>query len=82
MLDIKLLREEPEKVKKGIKAKNFDPRIVDEFLKLDEEWRELTAALDGKRAEQKKLSGKIAAPKGVETRPEELSGREEAKKNK
>lgn len=68
MLDIKLLREEPEKVKKGIAAKNADPKIVDEFLILDGKWRELTATLDEKRAEQKKLS--------------EARKVEEAKKNK
>jgi seryl-tRNA synthetase len=58
MLDIKLLREEPKMVKKGIAAKNADPALVDEFLKLDGEWRRETAALDTLRAEQKKLSEK------------------------
>src|SRR4051812_48432176 len=56
MLDIKLLRDEPDKVRNGIKAKNHDPKLVDEFLRLDEEWRKLTAEIDEKRAEQKKLS--------------------------
>lgn len=56
MLDIKLLREEPEKIKKGIAAKNADPKLVDRFVALDEKWRELTKFLDEKRAEQKRLS--------------------------
>ena len=56
MLDIKLLRDEPEKVKKGIAAKRADPKLVDVFLKLDLEWRALTKDLEEKRAEQKKLS--------------------------
>ncbi len=56
MLDIKLLREEPEKVKKGIAAKRADPKLVDTFLRLDAEWRELVKAVDEKRAEQKRLS--------------------------
>lgn len=56
MLDIELLRKEPEKVKKGIAVKNADPRLVDDFLKLDEEWRNLRKQVDEKRAEQKKLS--------------------------
>ncbi len=68
MLDIKLLREEPERVKEGIAAKLSDPKLVDEFLRLDGEWRKLTASLDEKRAEQKKLS--------------EARKVEEAKKNK
>lgn len=56
MLDIKLLRDNPDLVKKGISAKNADSGLVDEFLHLDKEWRELTAKLDLKRAEQRKLS--------------------------
>ena len=56
MIDIRLLREEPERVKDGIAKKNADPVLVDVFLKLDAEWREVVAALDEKRAEQKKLS--------------------------
>ena len=32
MLDINLIRNEPEKVKKGLKAKNADPALVDKFL--------------------------------------------------
>lgn len=73
MLDIKLLRENPDKVKYGIAAKNADPGLVDLFLKLDKEWRALTARLDEKRAEQKKLSGPSTGPG---------DNREAAKKNK
>lgn len=58
MLDIKLLREEPEKIKQGIAAKNADPKLVDVFLELDKKWRDLTLRLDNLRAEQKKLSEK------------------------
>ncbi|RJQ29332.1 serine--tRNA ligase [Candidatus Parcubacteria bacterium] len=56
MLDIKLLREEPEKVKKAIATKRADPKLVDAFLELDGEWRKLTQKIDELRAEQKKLS--------------------------
>lgn len=56
MIDIKLLREEPEKVKKGIAAKGVGPEIVGEFLKLDEAWRKATQEIESLRAEQKKAS--------------------------
>lgn len=56
MLDIKLLREEPDRVKRGIKAKGANPKLVDNFLALDEKWRRITKELDDLRAEQKKLS--------------------------
>jgi seryl-tRNA synthetase len=58
MIDIELLRKEPEKVKKAIAAKNASPSLVDEFVKLDEEWRKLMKDIGDKRAEQKKLSEK------------------------
>lgn len=56
MLDINLIRQNPELVKKGVASKNADSSLVDEFLVLDGEWRNLTAQLDNLRAEQKKLS--------------------------
>lgn len=58
MLDVNLIREEPEKVKKAIQTKNANPQLVDTFLELDEKWRRLTKELDDLRAEQKKLSEK------------------------
>lgn len=54
MLDVKLIRDNPEKVKQGVAAKNVDPQRVDHFLTFDAKWRDLTAKIDGLRAEQKK----------------------------
>ncbi len=56
MLDIELIRKEPEMVKKGIAAKNADPNLVDDFLRSDNEWRGLRLKLDDLRARQKQLS--------------------------
>ncbi|OGY64699.1 MAG: serine--tRNA ligase [Candidatus Harrisonbacteria bacterium RIFCSPLOWO2_02_FULL_41_13b] len=56
MLDINLLRNEPEKVKKEIAKKNVDPKKVDDFLSLDEKWRVSLKAIEEKRGLQKKLS--------------------------
>ncbi len=56
MLDINLIRQNPEKVKKGIESKNVSPKLVDDFLALDEEWRKLVKEIDDLRAEQKKFS--------------------------
>lgn len=56
MLDIKLLREEPDRVKRGILAKNADPNLVDAFLELDKEWRDATARVEELRAKQKEIS--------------------------
>ena len=58
MLDIKLLRENSEIVKKAITLKGADPKLVDNFLELDGGWKRITSELDDLRHEQKELSGK------------------------
>ena len=54
MLDIKLIRENPDKVREGLKAKNTDPKLLDDFLSLDEKWRKITKQSEDFRSEQKK----------------------------
>ncbi|MBT9169439.1 MAG: Serine--tRNA ligase [Syntrophomonadaceae bacterium] len=56
MLDINFIRQNPEQVKKGVAAKNVNPQLVDDFLVLDNEWRELVKEIDDLRAKQNKLS--------------------------
>jgi seryl-tRNA synthetase len=56
MIDIAILREEPEKVKKAIATKNADPALVDTFSALDSKWRQITTALGVLRARQNQLS--------------------------
>lgn len=43
MLDINFIRENPEKVKKGIASKNFSPDLVNKVLELDEKRRKYLA---------------------------------------
>src|SRR3989344_1277561 len=59
MIDINLIRQEPEKVKKGLKAKNADPALVDKFLEVDFKWRAKNKEYDDLRAEQKKVSKEL-----------------------
>ncbi len=63
MLDVNLIREDPEKVKKGIEKKGVDPKLVDKFLRLDETWRDKTALLGQLQAEQNKVSKELAGKK-------------------
>lgn len=56
MLDVNLIRKNPEEIKKGIAAKNIDPSLVDKFLATDEKWRVLTKQIEEARAELNKLS--------------------------
>ena len=64
MLDVKIIREEPDKVRNSISTKNIDPKLVDKFLKLDEKWRELTKKIEEKRALQKKLTQSVHSGQG------------------
>jgi len=58
MLDINLIRQNPEKVRQGIKSKNINPKLVDDFLALDEIWRTLRKNIDDKKSEQNLLTKK------------------------
>lgn len=55
MLDPKFIRENPEKVKKGVEKRGVSAKLVEQFLKFDEQWRALTTKIGEARAEQKKL---------------------------
>lgn len=60
MLDINLIRQNPEKVKEGVAKKGVKPSLVDDFLKFDKEWREITKKFDDLKAEQNGLNEKLA----------------------
>ncbi|MBU0958239.1 MAG: serine--tRNA ligase, partial [Nanoarchaeota archaeon] len=59
MLDIKLIREEPELVKKSSKNRGYDENIVNEVLKIDEKWRKLKKQDDSLRGDRNKVSQEI-----------------------
>jgi seryl-tRNA synthetase len=52
MLDIQFIRDNPEKVKKGVSAKQLDSKLVDEVLSLDKKYRELLAEIEELRAKR------------------------------
>jgi len=62
MIDINLIRENPEKVKENLKKKFQEEKIalVDEILKIDEKWRKLKYDEDEFRSERNKISKRIA----------------------
>ncbi|MEM4335875.1 MAG: serine--tRNA ligase [Candidatus Anstonellales archaeon] len=63
MMDINVLRENPEKIKEMLKNRNQDPSPVDRILSLDKEWRELKGKLDSLRGERNRLGLKISEKK-------------------
>src|SRR3989344_8372949 len=76
MLDVNYIRTEPDKVKIGLKAKNVTPSLVDDFLALDENWRNTTKEYDDLRARLNALSKerKIDEAKVVKGKIKELEG--------
>ncbi len=68
MLDIKLIRENPEKINELLKRRNPD-LSVDNVIKIDEERRKVQFELDNLRAKRKTESNKIGLMKkeGIDT---------------
>lgn len=63
MLDVKFIRDNPDAVKAGIQKKGKDPKLVDKFLRLDEEWRAKVLALEELQKEQNGISRELASTK-------------------
>ncbi len=81
MLDIKLIRENPELVRNNLK-KREDPenlKMLDEFIEYDKKWRRLLTRLNELRHERKLLTTDIAT---LKKKGEDASDKiSEAKKN-
>jgi len=63
VLDLKLIREDPERVRKALERRRADASVVDELLELDARRRQLLPELEGLRAEQKRAGEAIAEAK-------------------
>src|SRR6188474_2823193 len=62
MLDLKLIRSDPERIKAALARRGAAER-VDELLALDARRRELLPQIEGAQAERKALSKRIGAAK-------------------
>ncbi len=60
MLDLNLIRREPERVKEGLRKRGDDPAAVDRVLALDAQRRELLQQVEALRAERNRVSKEIA----------------------
>ncbi|MEK7170908.1 MAG: serine--tRNA ligase [Patescibacteria group bacterium] len=56
MIDRELLRQNPHQFRDSLTKRGEDPARIDEYLKLDTKWRELTVEIDPLRAEKNQLS--------------------------
>lgn len=82
MLDITLVRRDPDRVRRSAKRRGQDPSFVDDLLRLDAEYRSALTEVETLKAEKNRLSAQIgrAADKAAaarELRPQldELSAR-------
>jgi len=58
MIDLNFIRENPDKIKQGVKNKGFDPAIVDRLLKVDETRRQLIGEVEKWRQQRNQLGKK------------------------
>jgi seryl-tRNA synthetase len=66
MLDINLIREEPDYVKNGMDKVGADPALIDRVLELDEQWREFVSKSEDLKAERNRKSKKVKDAQGDE----------------
>ena len=83
MIDLKVLREDPERVRLSQKVRGENPELVDQLLVADTSRREAITAFEALRAEQNLLSKSVGAAKGDEKaaileKAKELSARVKA----
>jgi seryl-tRNA synthetase len=70
MLDMKFLREHPDLVREGVRAKGESSDRVDEALKLDEERRQILQAVETLKSTKNTVSARVA---GMKSRGEDAS---------
>ncbi len=82
MLDIKLLREDPDTVRQGLKSRGADADVVDSVLEFDEIRRALLTKVEALKGDRNKVSKDIGAAKkrGEDTAAIQASVREMGEK--
>ena len=66
MLDVNVIRQDPEKIRTMLRNRNKDEAILDRFLKADAEWRALTDENNRLRKVRNEVSMSISKMKGEE----------------
>lgn len=79
MIDLKLLRENPDVVRASQRTRGEDPALVDQLLEADARRREAIAAADAARAEQKAFSKSMGQQMRTASDGEKAALREQGK---
>ena len=77
MLDIRLIRENPNLVKQGLSALGEDPAMVDNLISIDVKRRELMTEIDVLRAERNTVSKEIPRTKEPEEKKAKIAAMRE-----
>lgn len=72
MIDINLIREQPDVVRDGMVKRGIDPAPVDEAVELDVKWRLLLKQGEKLKAERNKVSKEIGKMKDEKQRQEKI----------
>jgi seryl-tRNA synthetase len=73
MLDINLIREQPEVVRTALRNRQMDPAPVDEVLRLDEKRRALLTEVEALKAERNVVSREIGKMKDASEREAKIA---------
>lgn len=66
MIDLRILRQDPEKAREAQRRRSAAPELIDQILSADEARRSAIAAFEQLRAQQKTLGKEVAQAKGDE----------------
>ncbi|MBM7771169.1 seryl-tRNA synthetase [Actinokineospora baliensis] len=76
MIDLKVLREDPDAVRASQRARGEDPTAVDALLSADDRRRSVISRADSLRAEQKQFGKQVGKAKGEEREALLVKGKE------
>jgi len=73
MIDINIVREKPEIIKKSLENRQMDPSVVDQLAKLDKKWRAILTETEVLKAERNKVSKEIGKTKDKSDRNRKIT---------
>lgn len=80
MIDLKLLRKNPEIFYQALRKRNYDTSLIDRIVSLDKEWREYVTIVNNLKAKRNDLSKAVARLKAEGRHEEAQQFIEESKK--
>lgn len=73
MLDLKLIREQPELIRESLRKRHMESEVVEQILEQDELRRALILEVETKKAERNAVSKEIGRMKDAAFRQEKLT---------